>query len=74
MSNGEGFDGDGLYMRLTNPALASIYYSTFVGNEGNGIELENDIAGNPLLSYVSYFGNDTDLDSDLNFYSHASTP
>jgi hypothetical protein len=74
MSNGEGSDGDGLYMRMATPALTIIYSSSFLGNEGSGIEMDYTSYGVPSLIGVSYFGNDTDMDGDLNFYSHLYVP
>ena len=70
MTNGEGYDGDGLYVEVSDPALLQIYYSTFLGNEGNGIEVAGDFLGVPQLTYVTYFGNDTDMSGDLNYYAH----
>jgi hypothetical protein len=70
MSNGEGYEGDGLNIEMTDPLQLRIYNSTFIGNEGNGIDLLCDSFGIPLLSSVSYFGNDTDMDGDMNYYIH----
>ncbi len=70
MSNGKGVDGDGLYMRAKSPSLKIFYTCSFIGNEGNGIEISYDNYGIPAMMGVSYFGNDTDLDGDLNYYSH----
>jgi hypothetical protein len=70
MSNGAGNDGDGLYLRAKTPALMIFYTSSFIGNEGNGIEIAYDSYGVPSLLGVSYFGNDTDMDGDLNYYGH----
>ena len=72
MSNGAGNDGDGLYLRAMTPALTIFYTSSFIGNEGNGIEFVYDIFRVPSLLNVSYFGNDTDMDGDLNYYEHAA--
>ena len=72
MSNGEGNNDDGLYIEISDPALLQLYFATFLGNEGNGIELVSDTLGSPLLSSVTYFGNDTDNSGDLNYYAHLS--
>ncbi|MDK2980712.1 MAG: hypothetical protein PWQ55_1059 [Chloroflexota bacterium] len=66
MSNGEGYDGDGLYIEIPDPSYLKIYYSTFIGNEGNGIDVLGSVPEMPLLYSVSYFGNDTDMDGDRN--------
>lgn len=70
MSNGVGYEGDGLNIEIADPLLLTIYYSTFIGNEGNGIDVLCDTFGIPLLNSVSYFGNDTDMDGDMNYYVH----
>jgi len=67
MSNGVGYDGDGLYIDMPDPAYLKIYYSTFIGNEGNGIDVIGFVPGTPQLFTVSYFGNDTDMDGDPNY-------
>ena len=72
MSNGEGNNDDGLYIEISDPAFLQLYFATFLGNEGNGIELVSDTLGSPLLSSVTYFGNDTDNSGDLNYYAHLS--
>ncbi|HUV16350.1 MAG TPA: right-handed parallel beta-helix repeat-containing protein [Pelolinea sp.] len=74
MSNGLGLDGDGIYLRAATPARMIFYKSSFLGNEGSGIDIAYDTWGIPTLNYVSYFGNDTDMDGDLNYYAHAYVP
>jgi len=49
---------------------SSIYYCSFLGNEGNGIEIESDVIGLPLFLSTNYIGNDTDLDGDWNLFCH----
>ena len=66
MSNGVGYDGDGLYIEIPDPSYLKIYYSSFIGNEGNGIDVFGDVPEMPQLFSVSYFGNDTDMDGDKN--------
>jgi len=66
MSNGVGYDGDGLYIEIPDPSYLKIYYSTFIGNEGNGIDVLGVVPEVPQLFSVSYFGNDTDMDGDTN--------
>jgi hypothetical protein len=66
MSNGVGYDGDGLYIEIPDPSYLKIYYSTFIGNEGNGIDVLGTVPEMPQLFSVSYFGNDTDMDGDRN--------
>ena len=74
MSNGMGNDADGIYLRTANPTQVIFQNSSFLGNEGSGIEIAYDTLGMPLLINVSYFGNDTDMDGDLNFYVHPNIP
>ena len=74
MSNGKDNDGDGIYLRAATPARMIIQDSSFLGNEGSGIDIAYDSWGIPTLGNVSYFGNDTDLDGDLNYYAHAYIP
>lgn len=70
MSNGAGYDGDGLWVELPNASDLKIYSSSFVGNEGNGIDLGSSVLGVPTLSSVSFFGNDTNYSGDYNYYAH----
>ena len=42
--------------------------------KGSGIDIAYDTLGYASLINVSYFGNDTDLDGDLNYYLHPFTP
>ena len=67
MSNGVGYEGDGLYIEIPDPAYLKIYTSSFIGNEGNGIDVIGIFPTKPLLFSVSYFGNDTDMDGDPNY-------
>jgi hypothetical protein len=48
--------------------------SSFLGNQGSGIEIEYDTWGYATLTNVSYFGNDTDMNGDLNYYVHPFIP
>jgi hypothetical protein len=66
MSNGVGLDGAGIFVRAYTASSLKFYLSSFIGNEGSGIEIAYDTALLPVLSGVSYFGNDTDRDGDLN--------
>ncbi len=69
MSNGVSYDGDGLYIEIPDPLYLKIYASSFIGNEGNGIEVigTGSIPTKPQLFTVSFFGNDTDRDGDPNY-------
>ncbi|NPV41217.1 MAG: hypothetical protein HPY72_07745 [Anaerolineae bacterium] len=69
MSNGVGYDGDGLYIEIPDPLYLKIYASSFIGNEGNGIEVigTGSIPTEPQLFNVSFCGNDTDRDDDPNY-------
>ena len=73
MSNGVGYDSDGLWIELPNAADLRIYNSSFIGNEGCGIDLGSDVLGMPTLSSVSFFGNDTNMSGDRNYYAHYSS-
>jgi hypothetical protein len=73
--NGTGSDGDGLFIWLNPDHKVTITKSSFMGNEGNGIEIQYMGAGGlpPVLSSVTYFGNDTDYDgteSEANLFVH----
>lgn len=70
MSNGLGTDGDGIYLRAATPARMIFQQSSFLGNEGSGIDIAYDSWGVPTINNVSFFGNDTDMDGDLNKYIH----
>jgi hypothetical protein len=70
MSNGTGIDGDGLYLRAKTPALMAFFICSFLGNEGNGIQIAYDTYGVLSLAGVSYFGNDTNMNCDLDYYAH----
>ena len=70
MSNGEGYEGDGLWIEIPDASALTIYRSSFIGNEGSGIDLGSDYLGTPTLSSVSYFGNDTNMSGDYNYYAH----
>lgn len=74
MSNGMGNDADGIYLRAATPARMFFQNSSFLGNQGSGIEIEYDTWGYATLTNVSYFGNDTDMDGDLNYYVHPYIP
>ena len=69
-SNGTGVDGDGLSIEASAASRVTIKSSAFIGNEGNGIEVQGVI---PILSKSWYFGNDTDGDgvaTETNLYVH----
>lgn len=74
MSNGMGYDADGIYLRAATPSSVTFQNSSFVGNQGDGIEIVYDVWGVPVLNNVSYFGNDTDLNGNLNLYVHPYIP
>jgi hypothetical protein len=68
---GAGTDGDGL--AVDSRALVTIKNSTFIANEGNGIDISQGPAGPmpaPVLTAVNYYGNDTDGSGDDNLYIH----
>ncbi len=69
MSNGIGTDGDGIQVLAATTTLMSFKNTTFMANEGNGIEIIG-AAQLPSLVNTYYFGNDTDGDGDLNLYWH----
>lgn len=73
MSNGMDYEGDGLWIELPNASDLKIYKSSFIGNEGSGIDLGSDFLGVPTLSSVNYFGNDTNYSGDYNYYAHYSS-
>lgn len=69
-SNGSGVDGDGLFIEASAASQVIIKSSAFIGNEGNGIEVQGVM---PILSKSWYFGNDTDGDGEAaqtNLYVH----
>ena len=74
MSNGMGYDADGIYLRAATPGQMVFQNSSFLGNQGSGIEIEYDTWGYATLTNVSYFGNDTDMNGDLNYYVHPFIP
>jgi len=73
--NGIGSDGDGLFVAIDPAHKLTISRSSFMGNEGNGIELLYMGLGGlpPVITSTTYFGNDTDYDggvTEANFYIH----
>jgi len=75
--NGIGSDGDGLFVAIDPAHKLTISRSSFMGNEGNGIELLYMGSGGlpPAITSTTYFGNDTDYDggvTEANFYIHDS--
>ena len=66
-SNSWGGDNDGLYLNV-GAYPVSILYSSFIGNEGNGIEVVNATSLN--LTGTNYFGNDTNVNGDPNLFWH----
>lgn len=76
MANGVDSDGDGILIQAYNYTPINIKSSTFVGNGGNGIEVEymDSIGPGPVLTSTRYFGNDVDYDGtteEANIYIHA---
>ena len=49
MSNGVGYDGDGLYIEVPDPSYLKIYYSTFIVR-GNGIDVLGTVPECPSSS------------------------
>ena len=75
MANGVDSDGDGIYIQANAATLISFKSSTFVGNGGNGIEIEfmDSMGSKPVRSKTLYFGNDVDYDGtfdEANIYIH----
>ena len=65
LSNGAGDNSDGLYVSSTSALGVSISNSFFLGNEGSGIEADLLSANLLTLVNTAYFGNDTDVNGDL---------
>ena len=73
LSNGGGSDGDGLHIVADSGSKITIKKSVFMGNEGNGLDIENGSGLTPILSGILYFGNDVDSDGTAdqrNYYNH----
>ncbi|MDK2979836.1 MAG: putative surface-exposed virulence protein [Chloroflexota bacterium] len=70
LSNGDGSDGDGLHIVADATSKVTIKNSIFMGNEGNGLDIENENGLAPILSKVLYFGNDTDGDGTADQKNH----
>ena len=71
--NGVGSDGDGLHIEANPTGNVTIIKSTFMGNEGNGIDINNSFGVKPVLTAALYFGNDSDYDGtadQANYYWH----
>jgi hypothetical protein len=71
--NGVGADGDGVHIETDPTGIVTIQKSTFMGNEGNGIDINNGFGVKYVLTAVLYFGNDSDYDGtadQANLYWH----
>ncbi|MDK2979661.1 MAG: hypothetical protein PWQ55_8 [Chloroflexota bacterium] len=75
-ANGIDSDGDGIFIYAAENTITSLNSSTFMGNGGNGIEV-NYFAGAglaPTISKTYYFGNDVDYDgteAEANIFIHS---
>ena len=75
IANGINSDGDGIHIFADENTPISLNSSTFMGNGGNGIEVEY-ITGfglAPTINKTYYFGNDVDYDGtseEANIYIH----
>ena len=64
-SNGIGIDGDGIHITASATTIMTFKYSSFMTNEGSGIEIVGTLIP-PTLSKTYYFGNDTNGSGDSN--------
>jgi hypothetical protein len=75
IANGIDSDGDGIRIIAAENTPISLNSSIFMGNGGNGIEVQylTGVGLAPIISKTYYFGNDVDYDGSTqegNIYIH----
>ena len=75
IANGINSDGDGIRIVAAEDTPISLNSCTFMGNGGNGIEVQylSGVGLAPIISKTYYFGNDVDYDGttqEANIYLH----